>query len=113
MKTLLSTAALAALLVSGAALADGPGMNGQGKYGQGMSGPRADMQHQMQSRMRDDDGQHPGNRAGREYAGKGKNERNSTPGIGQNGRGHADDHDNGYDDDHGRRHLNKMVRDHS
>ena len=109
MKTLLSTAALAALLVSGAALADGSGMNGQRMKGQHMSSPHADMQTEMQARMHDDDERHPGTRHDEEDAGKGKHERHSAPGSDHSGRGHNDDDD----DDHGPRHMNKMSQDRS
>lgn len=101
MKTLLSTAALTALLVSGAALADGPGMKGQGINGPGMSGSRSDMQTQMRERAHGDE----------EHIGKGKHEEHPGSGSAHSGPGHNNDHDN--DDDHGPRHMKQMDRDHS
>ena len=108
MKTLLSTAAMAALLVSGVALADGSGMKGQGMKGQHMSSPHADMKTEMQARMHDDDDErHPGKRYDEEHAGKGKHERHSTSESDRLGRGYDDD------DDRGSHYKNRMDRDRS
>ncbi|MEP4377598.1 MAG: hypothetical protein ABJ215_01770 [Alphaproteobacteria bacterium] len=103
MKTLLTTAALAALLISGAALADGDSMKGPG-----MTGPHTQMQ--------DGDGQHMGRGMGSEK------ERHSTAsrsdhdkdhrGEGRHGESHEGQR-HGDDDDHDGRHMKKMDRDHS
>jgi len=107
MKTLLSAAALAAMLVSGAALADGPGMNERGMKGPGMSDAHGDIQKKMHSRMHDDD-QHPRAQYGEDHAGKGKHGRHSASESDHPGRGHDND-----DDDHGPRHKSKMGHERS
>jgi len=107
MKTLLSTAALTALLVSGAALADGVSMKNDRASGHGMS--------EMRSHMQTGDARHMGRNM---YAGEGheysseRHERDDDDRE-ESYRGY-DRHDRDYDDDeHRRPHMKNIDRDRS
>lgn len=110
MKTLLSTSALAAFLVSGVALADGPGMKGDRSSKHGMSGPQSQMQtdgkHHMGKEMHDG--------KGREYSsGRYVDDDDDDDRRGETRRG-EDRYDRDEDDDNrGERHMKHMDRDHS
>lgn len=108
MKTLLSAAAMAAVLVSGVALADGNGMKGDRSSGYGMS--------ELRSHMQTGDAQHRGRDM---HAGKGREYSSDRYDRDDDDREESyrdhDRYDRDYDDDneYRRPHMKNMDRDRS
>jgi hypothetical protein len=102
MKTYLSTAALAVLLISGAAIADGPGMKGSRSSDSSMSGPRSHMQSDDKHHMDKD-----------EYAGKGREYSSDRYDDDEDQRGENHRGEARHDDDDRQHRMKHMGRGHS